>query len=155
MTFFKKIAKFILDIDDTETSDQELFLKDLYSTQKDTVKPLDKKHIASFIKSLMEKHDILEFGLMKNKQIIAASKEFNKEDMLKFYVFFESIKGNIKDRIILLRDNPWINIFEKEGLVFLIKKDVKLTEFEINAIAYDVLNTKELFPNEKLLENQD
>jgi len=152
MTYFQKIARYILGIDHTETSEQEKFIKDLYLTQKNIVKPINKKHISTFIESILDKHDLLHFGLVLNKQVLAKDDEFDKKEILKYADFFDTVKSNLRNKIVLLHDNPWIGLFEKDSLVFVTKKEVKLSDIEINAIAHDVLNSKELFVDEKAVE---
>jgi hypothetical protein len=148
MTVFRKISRYILGFDDTQHSEQEAFIKDLYSSQKHAFKELSRKQVTDFLDSLIKKHDLIDFGLVQDKQIILSTENFNKKDILKFYEFFDNIKDSLKDRIVLLRDNPWIGMFEKDKFVFVTKKEVKLSEFEINAITHDVLNSRELFLGE-------
>jgi len=152
MTYFQKIARYILGIDHTETSEQEKFIKDLYLTQRNVVKAIDKKHLSTFIESILDKHDLLHFGLVLNRQILAKDEEFDKKEILKYAEFFDTVKTNLRNKIVLLHDNPWIGLFEKDSLVFITKKEVKLSDIEINAIAHDVLNSKELFIDEKAVE---
>jgi hypothetical protein len=149
MAIFRKLSRYILGFDDTEHSEQEVFIKDLYSTQKHAFKDLDKRHLTSFIESIIKKHDLIDLGLVQNKQIILATENFNKKDILKFYGFFDDIKDSLKDKIVMLKENPWITMFEKEHIVFVTKKEVKLSEIEINAISHDVLNSRDLFLSEK------
>ena len=152
MSKFRKIARLILGLDDTETSDQEIFIKDLYLSQKNSFKNIEKQHVTAFLDTLTKKHDLIDFSLIKNKQIVLSTDNIDKKEVLKFYNFFEDIKDSLKDRIVLLRDNPWICMFEKDKLVFIAKREVKLSESEINAIAHDVLNAKELFAKNMIEE---
>ena len=152
MKYFQKIAKYILGIDNTETSEQEKFIKDLYLTQKNIIKPLYKKHISGFIESILNKHDLLNFSLVLNKQILAKDEAFDKKEILRYIDFYDLAKSNLRKKIILLEGSPWIGLFEKESLVFVTKKEIKLSDIEINAIAHDVLNSKELFIDEKAVE---
>jgi len=152
MAIFRKIAKSILGIDDTELSDQAIFIQDLYKSQKNVFKELNKKHIDAFLDTFTKKHDLIEFGLLLNRQILLSTPEFGKKEVFQYYDLFENIKGNVKEKILLLKDNPWIGIFERDSFVFVTKRDVKLSEIEINAITHDVLNSKELFIEEQNLE---
>jgi|GEM_PF-2630937 len=151
MTVFRKISRYILGFDNTETSDQEIFIKDLYSSQKHAFKELDKRHVSDFLDSLTKKHDLLEFSLVQNKQILLSTENFSKKEIMKYFDFFETVKNDLKERVVLLHNNPWIGMFEKEKFIFVTKKDVKLSDVEINAITHDVLNSRELFLGEKEL----
>jgi len=149
MAIFRKISRYILGFDDTEHSEQEVFIKDLYSTQKHAFKELDKKHLTSFLETLTRKHDLLDLGLVQNSQIILSTEEFNKKEIMKYFEFFENVKTNLKERVVMLHNNPWITMFEKEHMVFIAKKEVKLSDIEINAITHDILNSRDLFLSEK------
>lgn len=145
MAFFRKIARHVLGIDDTETSDQELFIRDLYSGQKQIVKEISKQNISAFIETLLKKHDLLEFALILNRAVLLSSEDINKKELLKYYDFFNSIKLNLQKKVMLLEDNPWIGLFERDSFVFVTKKEIKLSDMEINAITHDVLNSKQLY----------
>lgn len=150
MGLIKKISRYILGIDDTETSNQEIFIRDYYSSQKNTFKEIDSTHMISFIDTLLKKHDLIYFGLVSNRKILLSSEEKSNKEILNYFDIFETIKGNLKEKIVLLKENPWIGMFEKENYVFVTKRETKLSEMEINAIAHDVLNCKEAYITEPI-----
>ncbi len=145
MGIIKKISRYLLGIDDTEMSNQEKFIKNFYNSQKITFRDIDKTHIASFIDTLLKKHDLIYFGLVSNRKILLSSEEKVNKEILNYFDVFENIRGNLKDKIVLIKGSPWIGIFEKEDYIFVTKREVKLSEMEINAIAHDVLNCKEMY----------
>lgn len=147
-----KIAQYLLGIDDTETSNQEFFIKDLSTTQKHQIIKVDPRHIITFAETLLQKHDLQELCVLNNRQVILKSQDSDEKSVFKYYDFFESIKWNLNEKILLMKDNPWISIFEKENFVFVAKKEIKLNEIEINAIAHDVLNNRLLFCGEAVEE---
>lgn len=155
MSLVSKIARFLLGIDDTESSLQEFFVKDLSRTQKRTITKIDSRHLIAFIETLLQKHDLLELSVLNNRQMIFSSPDCIEKDVLKYYDFFENVKWDIGEKILMMKDNPWIAIFEKENFVFVTKKEIKLSEIEINAIAHDVLNNRALICNDEVeLEQQ-
>jgi hypothetical protein len=149
----KRISRYLLGIDDTETSNQEIFIKDFYNSQKNLFRNIDKTHIASFIDTLLKKHDLIYFGLVSNRKILLSSEEKVNKEILNYFDIFETIKGNLKEKIVLLKENPWIGMFEKENYVFVTKRETKLSEMEINAIAHDVLNSKEMYNTEEPIKS--
>ena len=145
MTFFRILARHILGIDDTETSDQEIFIKELYSNQKEIISEINKENITTFINTLINKHDLLGFSLVLNRQILMRNEDFDKKEIMKYIDFFENVKSNLRKKIVLLEGSPWVGLFERDNLVFVTKKEVKLSDIEINAIIHDVLNAKEVY----------
>ena len=152
MALFKRMARIVLGLDDTETSDQEKFIKDLYASQKSNVRKIEKQHTSAFLESLMEKQDLIGFGLIRNKQILMSSEDFKKKEIQKLIGFFDFVKDSLKEKVVMLHGSPWITMFRRDGYLFITKKEVKLNDIEINAITHDVLNAKELYVDEKVPE---
>ncbi len=144
MNFIKRFSLYLLGIDDTEMSNQEKFIKDYYKSQKIDFTN-DKSNISNLLENVSKKHDLISLGIVYDNDILYNTQNINKKEILKYADFFNNIKTGLKEKIVLLKDNPWIGIFEKDNYIFVTKREVKLSEIEINAIVYDILNNNNYF----------
>lgn len=137
-SFLKKFAKIILGIDDTELPvAQYNYLKDVSENGKST--RVNEENMYLFIESLKEKHDLTNISLFRRGIPIFSSDIDNLEKTTKLHDLYNSNKKHINDKMIMLKDKNWVTIYERDEFVFVVKRDSRLNEFEMNAISFDVL----------------
>ena len=138
MKFIGTIARSILGIDDTELPENQVrYLKDISKTE--IITKVNEENLCFFIDSIKDKHGIEEISLFRKGIAIFSSEENHLENINSLYKLFEDSKNMMQKKILMLKDQLWITISEKESFVFIIKKHVKMSEIEINAVSGDIL----------------
>ena len=132
-----RFVRAVLGIDSTEIPTAQInYLRDVASNRINF--NINKENLIAFMDSLKDKHDIEELTLFKKGVAIFSSEE-DLESVTVLNELFERTKPLTEENLLMLKDKLWITIYEREQFVFIIKKFVKLSQIEINALTLDVL----------------
>jgi hypothetical protein len=135
---FRRLAKFILNIDDTELSEKQIkYIKD---TAKDAVKEISSHNTFFFLESIKSKHYLKEIYVFNKGTLKMSSEDSNIKKIFELNEVYNKIKSTGQEKIIQIKDKDWTNIFENNQYLFIIISYSKMHEIELNAIAEDLIN---------------
>ena len=146
-TIFGKLSRFVLGVNKKELENKQM--RYLKSVAKKNKTKLNTRNLYSFIDTIKNKHLLKEISVFSKETTVFTSNNKSK-DAYDFFTIFTKSKPFMRDNIMMLKDKNWKIIFEKNDFVFVVERDSKPSEFELDALSTDVLkHIDKIFVEEK------